>query len=350
VQPATSTSRRVLVVTLGGTISMTTTASGGVTPGLSADNLLAAVPGLADVDVELQTVDFRRLPGASLTFDDMTSLSQLIRDRVTDTPDGVDGIVVVQGTDTIEETAYLLDLYHHGPQPVVVTGAMRNPTMAGADGPANLLAAVQTAASPEARDLGCLVVLADEIHAARRVRKTHSTAGAAFQSPNGGPLGYVVEGQPRILTRPSTRTPVPLPADSRRPRVALMTITFGDNGAQLEGLADRVEAAVIAAFGVGHVPGRLVPIIEQLADSIPIVLASRTGAGSVLAGTYGFPGSERDLLGRGLISAGLLDPLKARILLHAAIAVGADRAAIGAAFAVAGGYGTHEPWPWADLA
>jgi L-asparaginase len=262
--------RRVVVVSLGGTIAMTAATGGGVAPALSADQLLAAVPGLADLNITVETHDFRRLPGASLRFEDLTALSAVIRDRLTD---GVDGVVVVQGTDTIEETAYLLDLHHAGPQPVVVTGAMRNPTLAGADGPANLLAAVQTAASEQARDLGCLVVLADEIHAARRVRKTHSTAGATFQSPNGGPLGYLVEGQPRLLNRPTYRTVVPPAVDGRRPRVALVTVALGDDGVLLDGLADRVDGAVIAAFGVGHVPQQLVASLEGLATQVPVVLA-----------------------------------------------------------------------------
>jgi len=334
--------RRVLVISLGGTIAMTADAAGGVAPTLSADQLVAAVPGLAELNVAVQTEDFRRLPGASLGFDDLTALTALIGDRLTA---GIDGVVVVQGTDTIEETAYLLDLYHAGPQPVVVTGAMRNPTLAGADGPANLLAAVQTAASDQARHLGCLVVLADEIHAARRVRKTHSTAGSTFQSPNGGPLGYLVEGQPRLLNRLAYRTPVPHPV-GRPCRIALVTVSLGDDGVLLGGLAERVDGVVVAGFGVGHVPQALVEPLEKLAARVPVVLSTRTGAGSVLAGTYGFPGSERDLLGRGLLSAGFLDPYKARILLHALVSAGADRNALAAACAVAGGYADPDTWPW----
>jgi L-asparaginase len=342
VHTAASGPRRVLVVSLGGTITMTAGTSGGVVPALSAQDLLTTVPGLADLDVAVQTADFRRLPGASLSFDDLTALAALIRERLAD---GIHGVVVVQGTDTIEESAYLLDLYHGGPQPVVVTGAMRNPTLAGADGPANLLAAVRTAADPAARDLGCLVVLADEIHAARRVRKTHSTAGSTFRSPTGGPLGYLVEGQPRLVNRLGHRTVVPPPVAGRSPRVALLTVSLGDDGVLLDGLADRVDGAVIAGFGVGHVPQQLVPQLHDLAERVPVVLASRTGAGPVLTATYGFAGSERDLLGRGLIPAGFLDSLKARILLRAVLAAGADRGSISAAFAAAGG-GDPGQWPW----
>jgi L-asparaginase len=313
---------------------MTTGDQGGVTPALSAEQLLSAVPGLSDLDVAVDTLDFRRLPGASLSFADLTELAEVIRDRFAR---GVDGIVVVQGTDTIEETAYLLDLYHHGPQPLVVTGAMRNPTMAGPDGPANLLAAVQTANSDDARNRGATVVLADEIHAAHRVRKTHSTAGSTFQSPNGGPLGYIVEGRPRLLNARTSRIAVPAPTRRPLPRVALIAVTLADDGLLVDALVDQVDGAVIAGFGVGHVPSWLVARLEALAMSVPVVLASRTNAGPVLAGTYGFAGSERDLLGRGLISAGFLDPFKARVLLHALMAAGADHATERSTYAAAGG-------------
>ena len=335
--------RRVLVISLGGTIAMSATDHGGVTPTLSADQLLAAVTGLGDLDIAVDTLDFRRLPGASLSFADLIDLAEVLRDRYAA---GTDGIVVVQGTDTIEEAAYLLDLYHSGPQPLVVTGAMRNPTLAGPDGPANLLAAVQTAASPAVRNAGCVVVLADEIHSARRVHKMHSTAGSAFQSPNGGPLGYLVEGHPRLLNATTSRVAVPACARQPPPRVALVTVVLGDDGLGLDPVQDRVDGVVVAGFGVGHVPHWLVDRLAQLVSRVPVVLASRTGAGSVLTETYGFPGSERDLLGRGLIPAGFLDPLKARILLHVLLAADADHQTIKSAFAVAGGYGDAAGWTW----
>lgn len=334
-----STAHRVVVFGLGGTIAMTASGTGGAAPALSADQLVAAVPGLAETGITVEVEDFRRVPGASLTFDDLAALAVAIEEKLAA---GADGVVITQGTDTIEETAYLLDLTHTRPEPVVVTGAMRNPTLAGADGPANLLAAVLTAASPDARDLGAVVVFADEIHAAVRVRKTHSTSGHTFVSANGGPLGYLVEGRPRILNRPSSRTTVPAAADLRPVEAGLVTIVLGDTGALLEAAADRFDGLIVAAFGVGHVPQRIVDILTKLAERIPVVLTSRTGAGSVLAQTYAFPGSESDLLARGLISAGFLDPLKARILLHQLLTTGNDLQAIRTVFARAGGSHTSE--------
>lgn len=322
----------VTVFGLGGTIAMTASTGGGVTPTLTPSELVAGL------DVDVDVVDFRQVPGASVAFDDVTALLAAIAAH------GADGVVVTQGTDTIEETSYLIDLSYAGTAPIVVTGAMRNPTMAGPDGPANLLAAIQVAASPAAAGLGCLVVFNDEIHAARRVRKTHTTSTATFRSDNGGPLGYVVEGDVRLLNRLGHR-PV-LPAAVRPARVAVVTVTFDDDGVLLDGLADRVDGVVIAALGAGHVPSRLVEPLAALAERLPVVLASRTGAGSVLTSTYGFAGSERDLLARGLVSAGYLDPAKARLLLHRLVGVAADAGQVRAAFGVAGGYRDPADWPW----
>ncbi|MGH3734791.1 MAG: asparaginase [Micromonosporaceae bacterium] len=342
--PATSGPRRVVVFGLGGTIAMARSEAGGVGLALSAADLVGAVPGLAEVGVDLEAVDFCRMPGASLDFPDLAALGEEI-DRAVNSRAG--GIVVIQGTDTLEETAYLIDLHYTGEQPVVFTGAMRNPTMAGADGPANLLAAVRTAASDLAKGLGVLVVLADEVHAARRVRKTHTSSGATFQSPNGGPVGYLSEGRFCLLNRLTDRLAVPR-AGSASPRVALVTISLGDHGELLDGLAPGVDGLVVAAMGVGHVPERLVGRLEDLASRMPVVLASRTGAGAVARSTYGFSGSETDLIKRALIPAGFLDPLKARLLLRAALAAGADTQRIADTFALAGGYQTTATWPWPD--
>ncbi|SDD68911.1 L-asparaginase [Actinokineospora iranica] len=173
---------RVVVFGLGGAIAMTSSPSGGVVPALSAEDLVAAFPGWLRRASRSRSRSrtFGACPGASLSFEDVYALAEAVRQRFTD---GADGVVITQGTDTIEETAFLLGLLHACSEPVVVTGAMRNPTLAGADDPANLLAAVQTAAGATARDLGALVVFADEIHAAARVRKTTPPAARATPGP-----------------------------------------------------------------------------------------------------------------------------------------------------------------------
>ncbi|WP_255306224.1 asparaginase [Streptomyces sp. Wb2n-11] len=322
--------RSVLVLALGGTIAMTpTNSASGVAPTLTGSDLVAAVPSLQGTAVS--TEDFRKLPGASLSTSDIVDLVSRLEqaDR-----EGIDGIVVTQGTDTLEETAFLTDLYYRGSAPVVFTGAMRSATAAGADGPANILAAVQTATRAEMREAGVFVVMGDEIHATRYVRKMHTTSPAAFASPATGPVGHLVEGTVRLrhplkrtapVTLPLTTAPVPA-------EVEVVTASLGSSGLLLEGLEGRVSGLVVAAFGVGHVPQTWVTRLASLAEVMPVVLASRIGTGPVLTSTYAFPGSESDLLARGLIAAGPLDPYKARLVLAAHLAAGTPREAIAKAF------------------
>ena len=330
---------RIVVCGLGGTIAMTAAPGGGVAPALTAADLVAAVPGLAGLGLELELVDVANLPSASLRPADLVALSARIGELLAA---GVDGVVVTQGTDTLEECAYLLELLHERPEPVVVTGAMRPPSLAGADGPANLLAALTVAADPGARGRGVLVAFADDIHAAARVRKAHTSSVAAFVSATGGPVGRVVEGRARFFTGPAGRVVLPRPGPGPLPRVPMIVAALGaeepDRDLEADGL-------VVAAFGVGHLPQWWVEPLTGLAERMPVVLASRTLAGPVLAGTYGYPGSERDLLGRGLIPAGFLDPAKARILLMTVLAAGGGSAEVAAALTDAGGLGDSPRQP-----
>jgi L-asparaginase len=321
------------VLFLGGTIAMAGHRDG-VVQRLDGAEVLSAVPRLADLDVAIAARDVRAVPSACLSFGDILDLVATAEAFVAD---GATGVVVVQGTDTIEETAYLIDLVWPHKVPIVVTGAMRNPTLAGPDGPANLLAAVQVASAARFADLGCLVVLNDEVHAARYVRKTHTSNPASFASPDTGPVGHLVEGVPVVLSRPPARLTLPRPATAADVAVALVTVTLDDDGGLLAGLADRYAGLVVAGFGVGHVPAPLADPLGALAKRIPVVLASRAGAGSVFAHTYGYAGSESDLRTRGLIGAGFLDAYKARVLLRLLLAGGASRAELAATFAAAGG-------------
>jgi L-asparaginase len=320
----------VAVFTLGGTIAMAGS-SGGVVARLGGRDLVAALEGLVE-GVEVDVHDVRAVPSADLTFGVVLDLVYAAQAAVSA---GAVGVVVTQGTDTLEESAFLADLVWTEEAPLVVTGAMRNPTLPGPDGPANVVAALRVAAAHASRGRGVLVAFDDEVHAARLVRKEHSTSTATFGSPDLGPIGHLVEGRPRFLGQVGRSRPVTgFSTDSlERTTVALYTTTLDDDGRLLEGIAETHQGLVVAAYGGGHVPGRLAPVLGDLVVTMPVVLTSRTGAGSVLSATYGAAGSERDLRERGLVNGGFLHPYKARVLLRLLVAAGADREEIAGAFA-----------------
>ena len=321
---------RVLLVSLGGTITMTPGGSGGIAPTLTGADLVAAVPALKDI-AEIEAVSPFRLPGASLTLTHLRDVALLLGERLA--ADDLAGAIVVQGTDTIEETAFVLDLLVGGDKPVVVTGAMRGAGAPGADGPANLLAATVVASSPEARGLGTVVVLNDTIHAACRVQKASTHLPSAFESPAGGPVGYVVEDRVRLLSPPVRVEPVPIDSVQRNVPVALYTASLGDDGRILPQLPDLgYGGLVVEAMGAGHVPDVLVAPLSELAARFPVVLATRVASGPVFTRTYDFPGSEMDLLRRGLIHGGEIGGLKARLLLSMLLGAGISMKDVPAAF------------------
>ena len=310
---------KILLVSLGGTITMTSGGGAGIVPTLTGADLVRAVPALARV-AEIEAVSPFRLPGPSLTLANLREVARLLNERLAG---DIAGAIVVQGTDTIEETAFVLDMLVGGDKPVVVTGAMRGAEAAGADGPANLLASAIVASSQAARRLGTLVVLNDTVHAARFVQKANTFLPSTFTSFSGGPLGGVIEGKVRIDVRVARRAVIENGDGGSDATVALLTATIGDDGRMLAGLPGLgYRGLVIEAMGVGHVPSAMVPALASLTNIFPVVLSSRVASGSVFAGTYGFPGSEIDLLGRGLIGAGSLGGLKARLLLSLLLGVG----------------------------
>ncbi len=326
--PRAGTLPRIAVLSLGGTIAMIPSADGGVAPALSASDLVAAVPGLGAV-AAVEARSFRQLPGAHLTFDDLDQLAEAVEAAVAG---GADGVVVTQGTDTIEETAFVLDLLLGGDAPVVVTGAMRNPSLAGADGPANLLAAVRVAAAPAARRLGALVVLNDTIHAARFVHKAHSSRPDAFSSAPAGPLGALAEDRVAILARLDRHPPLPPAppvAAPEQPRVGLVRLGIDDDGRLVDAaVAAGFAGLVVEGLGGGHASPLAAAAMERAAATLPVVLATRTGRGGTLRNTYGFVGGEIDLARRGVLPAGRLDGVKARVLLTLLLRRGAGREVI----------------------
>ncbi len=321
----------VRVLFLGGTISMTAEPSSdaGATPRLGGDALLSGVAARIPPGLRVDSRDLARVGSAHLTFDHLREVARAAEEAIAE---GVDGVVVVQGTDSLEESSWFLDLVWAHAAPIVCTGAMRSPSLPGADGDANLLAALVTAGDQAWSDQGVLVLLNDEIHAARHVAKTHTSSPSAFASPGAGPLGRMTEGQPGVLARVTRRRHLPLP-ESIPARVPIHVAALGEDPAVLAALAPIADGIVLAGFGAGHVKADVAEAAGELAARMPVVLASRTGAGSVHTSTYGGSGSEVDLLGRGLVNAGRLTPLKSRVLLALLLGAGADREAIHAAYA-----------------
>ncbi len=300
---------KLLLLSLGGTIAMTGNAQSGVKPTLTGADLLAAVPAIAPV-AEIEPRSFRQVPGAQLSFEDIESLAIAI-----DAAEGYAGFIVTQGTDTIEETAFILDLIVQTDRPVVVVGGMRHPAQMGADGPANLLAAARVAVSPDTHNLGTLVVMNDEIHAARFVRKTHTANPATFASPLAGPLGFVVEDRVRVLTRVARRLRISLSSRPRTARVAVVQLGFDDAGEAIDAAIDAAfDGVVVQGLGGGHTSSAAADAIERAARMVPVLVTSRA-VGETLASTYGFEGGEIDLQRRGALRVSWLDGPKCRVLL-----------------------------------
>lgn len=315
------------MLSLGGTISAVPHPAGGVTP--TADpqwlrTMIAdAASGISGLPEPLLMQAETSL-SAALELPTLIKHARLLRRLAAQ---GSHGVVVMTGTDTLEEVAFLFDLLWDRPEPLVVVGAMRHPQLLGYDGLANLQDALRIAASPSARSRGCVVVMDSTVHLAWQVRKTHTSRLGAFASPISGPVGAITEGIVRFSGGTAIDRPLfELEEPAATPPVALVSAALGDDGRALGAILDSGYAGlVVETMGGGSVPPRWVPHLASIAATIPTVYASRTDTGPTLQGTYGGEGSERQLRAIGLTPSGLLDGLKARLLLSLLLASSASR-------------------------
>ncbi len=313
--------KRIQVVFTGGTISMQVDPDvGAAVPTLSGQEILATVRHL-DGHVEPRTHDFGQYPGPHVTPQLMWRLTEVVRGFLADP--AIDGVVVTHGTDTLEETAYFLELLLDSDKPVVFTGAMRNASELGYDGPANLRDAILVAASDAAVGLGVLVCMNEQILAASEATKTHTEEAGTFQSPNFGPLGIVDAGKVLFYRRPIFRETIP--ARRLEDRVDLLKMYAGADDRFIRYAVDSgARGLVIEALGRGNVPPAAARGIEYaIGCGLPVVITSRALRGRVLD-AYGYEGAGKLLRQMGVIFADHLNGPKARIKLMLALGATQD--------------------------
>ena len=294
---------------------------------MSGSELLKALPQLQGV-ARIQVEQLANLDSADLQFQHWKRLATRIREAFSESPD-LTGVVITHGTNTLEETAWLLELLIDDPRPVVLVGAMRPATALSADGPLNLFQAVQVAGSPQARGHGVLVVMDGQIHAARAVTKVATQGVGAFQSPDLGPLGWVDDSGVHLPVASGFRS-VPfatLVLPAQWPEVAILYGCVNPSSAMVPALLRAgVNGVVLTGTGAGQLSVGELEAIKTWSGVLPLMLrSSRCGSGPV------HPSELQDELG--LLPAGTLNPQKARILLLLALIAGMERAELSALLA-----------------
>lgn len=308
---------KIALGSLGGTVSMTKEQSDkGVTPKLTAEDLVSSLGGsqvLMDLDIIAENIF--KIPSSYIQFDHLLKCYDWAKNQI---ENGAKGVVLTQGTDTLEETAFLLDLIWDFDEPLILTGAMRSPDQAGADGPANLLAALIAATSDNSRGRGALVVMNNWIYEAKWVAKKHTSDVDAFHAET-GPAGIVFEEKVAYFKAVSPRAVFIKPA-SINSEVVLYQSSLSDSISTLNVFVKQADAIVISSFGAGHVSKEMAEEISVMTSSMPVIISSSTLGGSTAYSTYGYVGAEIDLQKKGVIMSGWLSPKKSRILATIALA------------------------------
>lgn len=293
---------------------MTSDAHGQVRPG-DHNPMADIIPDLADLELIVQ--EPFHLPSPHITCDHMLQLYRLIRDMA----EQVDGVVITHGTDTLEETAYFLDTMAVPEIPIVLTGAMRSSNELGSDGVYNFLTALRVASHPKAADKGVLVVMNDEIHAAKYVTKTHTTNVSTFQTPTHGPLGIIMKHD--ILFFKTAEPRVRFDLQAVKGLVPIIKAYAGMTGELFQLLdANTVDGIVIEAMGAGNLPPQASQQLDKLLQAgVPVVLVSRCFNG-IAEPVYGYEGGGVQLADKGVLFVKELNAQKARIKLLIALNAG----------------------------
>lgn len=302
--------KNILLLHTGGTISMKINEWGAVLP--NEKNPIVGVSETLSHYANIFEMEVFNYPSPHITPKEMLYLRDLIFNQVKQS--SIDGIVITHGTDTLEETAYFLDLTTNFDFPIVLTGAMRSSNELGADGVYNLVEAIQVASSDDARNKGVLVVMNDEIHQAFNITKTSTSSVNTFQSPQYGPIGLVTKKKVHIHQSPIKRRYVEV--NSIEKRVALFKVYTGMEKDLIEGvLSLNYDGVVLEGFGQGNVPPEVAKGIEKLiAANIPVILVSRCFNG-IAEGVYGYEGGGKSLENMGVIFATGISGQKARLKL-----------------------------------
>jgi L-asparaginase len=307
--------RVVRLLTTGGTIASRRMPDGEVLASVSANDLTAEV--VFDGDVEVQVEEVFVIGSYQLRMEDLLHLAKRVQAAFQDP--NVVGVVVTHGTDTMEESAYFVDLFHAGPQPVVFTGAQRPNDSAEPDGVANLQNAVRLAASPGAQGLGVLVAMASQAYVARDATKIFTMELSAFGAPGRGPTVEMYKGAPMLVVPQARRPHFELAAVSKLPRVEIIPMYVGVDGSLVDAAcAAGAVGLVLQAFGIGNTNELVLKSVKAaIASQVLVIVASRCSSGPVRP-LYG-AGGGADLKAAGAIFAGDLRPLKARLLLMVAL-------------------------------
>lgn len=321
--------KKILIIHTGGTISMKEDKQTGDVAPEGEHPLLEVLPSLSGV-AEIKDEVLFHIPSPHITPNHMLTLGKRIHEHLAN--EQIDGIVITHGTDTLEETAFFLDIYLQTRKPVIVTGAMRSINEIGSDGLYNLMTSVRVACSEEAQDKGVLVVMNDEIHTANNVTKTSTSNIATFQSPQYGPIGIITKRN--ILFHHSLRRKESYPIQQITKHVALIKTYAGMEGSVFEAMEQaNINGLVIEALGQGNVPPTIVQPLQNLINKgIPIVLVSRCYQG-IVQDVYSYEGGGRSLKDMGIIfSNGLTGP-KARLKLMIALEMTDNHSELVAMFA-----------------